>query len=103
MTPDIPTAWLQILQETFAQLVPEYEVLAYGSRVNGSGHATSDLDLVIRHPKTSDCPCPHLGRIRTALSDSNIPILVDVHDWAQLPQNFRQEIERQHTVLTKVP
>lgn len=103
MAPDLPTAWLQILQETFARLAPDYEVLAYGSRLNGLAHAASDLDLVIRHPRNSSSPCPQLGQIRTALSDSNIPIFVDVHDWAQLPQSFRQEIERQHVVLTKVP
>jgi predicted nucleotidyltransferase len=97
--PDIPAAWQQILQEIFTRLVPDFTVLAYGSRVNGSAHATSDLDLVLRHPKTPAIPCLHLSKVKAALRESNIPVSVDVQDWAQLPESFRQEIEQQHIVL----
>lgn len=36
-----------------------------------------------------------------ALRDSNIPFLVDAHDWARLPDAFLREIEREHVVLVE--
>ena len=38
------------VERILSQFVPNEEVWAYGSRVDGSGHELSDLDLVIRHP-----------------------------------------------------
>ena len=40
-----------------------------------------------------------LSALRTALQDSNVPILVQVHDWALLPEAFHNEIEREHIVI----
>ena len=35
-----------------------------------------------------------------ALEESNVPIIVQAHDWARLPESFHREIERQsHVVL----
>ena len=34
-----------------------------------------------------------------AIEKSNIPILVQAHDWAKLPESFHREIERDHVVL----
>lgn len=79
--------------------LPTAEVWAYGSRVNGQAHDGSDLDLVARQPLTPEQPLPGLAVLRAALSESRLPMLVDVHDWAELPAEFRREIERQHRVL----
>ena len=35
------------------------------------------------------------------LEQSNIPILVQPHDWARLPESFHREIERDYVVLLK--
>jgi len=75
------------------------EVWAYGSRVNGDGHDGSDLDLVLRNPVHLTQPQPQLGALRAALSESNLPMLVDVLDWARLPEDFRREIERQYVIV----
>ncbi len=80
--------------------LPHEEVWAYGSRVNGTGHSTSDLDLVVRHP--ADLTVQQgsaLSELRDALSESNIPLLVDLHDWATLPPVFWDNILKQHVVL----
>jgi predicted nucleotidyltransferase len=79
--------------------VPDAEVWAYGSRLNGASHPTSDLDLVVRNPANLSQAQPNLGRLREALSESDLPILVDVLDWARIPENFRVEIDRTHAVL----
>ncbi len=75
------------------------EVWAYGSRVSGGAHEGSDLDLVLRNPEKLDAPHKNLHRLRDALTESDLPILVEVLDWAQLPEPFRREIERRHVVL----
>ena len=36
-----------------------------------------------------------------AISESDLPTLVDVMDWARIPQAFREEIEREYVVLQR--
>jgi uncharacterized protein len=90
---------LRLLLDVLNIHVPEAEVWAYGSRVNGGGHDGSDLDLVVRHPDSLDRPQKHISALRGALSESNLPMLVDVLDWARLPEDFRREIERHHVTV----
>jgi len=79
--------------------VPQSEVWAYGSRVTGRAHAASDLDLVIRNPKDLSQKEKNIDELKAAFSESNLPFLVDVLDWARIPESFRQEIEKAHVVL----
>ena len=76
------------------QYIPQVEVWAFGSRVTGGAHECSDLDLVLRNPTDLSESIPGLGALREALSQSTIPILVEVHDWSQLPESFQAEIEK---------
>ncbi|MEY4754697.1 MAG: hypothetical protein RJA44_2372 [Pseudomonadota bacterium] len=96
---DLSTAHLRMLRELLQQHVPEAEVWAYGSRVTGGAQECSDLDLVLRQPQDLRRPTPGLPELRSALQDSMLPILVEVHDWAGLPASFRVEIERAWIVL----
>jgi len=93
---------LRILLDILQAHAPGAEIWAYGSRVNGRGHDCSDLDLVLRNPASLDQPQKQLSGLRAALSESNLPILVDVLDWARLAENFRREIERQYVVVRAV-
>ena len=79
--------------------LPEVEVWAYGSRVNGSAHECSDLDLVLRAPNLEEIDSNRLNGLRHALSESTIPILVEARDWARLPEHFHTEIQRNYTIL----
>ncbi len=96
---DLPPAHLRTLLDLLAQHAPDVEVWAYGSRVSGGAHEGSDLDLVLRNPAKLDAPQPHLPRLRDALGESNLPILVEIRDWARLPPDHRREIERCHVVV----
>ena len=78
---------------------PTIEVWAYGSRVNGRSHDASDLDLVLRNANLEPIPQASLSELIDAFEQSNIPILIEVHDWARLPPGFHQEIERDYVVL----
>ena len=78
---------------------PGIEVWVYGSRINGTSYKMSDLDLVLRGRDLEPIDVTILAAVRTAFSESNIPILVDVLDWAQIPESFRQEILTDYMVF----
>ena len=79
--------------------LPDVEVWAYGSRVNGRSHDGSDLDLVLRGPKLAEIDTSRIVDFIEALQDSTIPFLVEARDWTRLPESFHREIEREHVVL----
>ncbi len=89
----------QTLNAIFSKLKMPVEVWAYGSRVNGTAHEGSDLDLVIRTADVSPLPYDAYALLREQITDSNIPILVDIFDWTRLPASFQQNILQQYEVL----
>jgi uncharacterized protein len=96
---DLRPEWLTIIQQILATYLPEAGVIAYGSRVTGRAHEGSDLDLVVRNPHKPLMPAHNLGEVRDAFTESNLPILVDILDWARIPDSFREEIERVGVVV----
>ncbi len=88
-----------MLLDILEQHTPDAEVWAYGSRVAGDAHEGSDLDLVLRHPGQLNQPQKNIPRLRDALTESKLPMLVEVLDWARIPEPFRREIERRHVVV----
>lgn len=95
---DLPRPYRKQLEALLREHVPGVEVWAYGSRVSGESHEGSDLDLVLRSPTLEPLGGEYLDLIE-ALESSNIPILVQVFDWARLPASFHQEIELDYVVL----
>lgn len=89
----------QTLINIFSKINMPIEVWAYGSRVNGTAHEGSDLDLVIRTADLTPLPYDEYALLREQITDSNIPILVDLFDWTRLPQSFHQNILEQYEVL----
>ena len=75
------------------------EVWAYGSRVNGSAHEGSDLDLVIRTSATQKLPIEVYLNLKETIRECNVPIVVELFDWDRLPPSFHKNIEAQHEVL----
>ena len=94
----LPPRYRDHLEALLRQHVPGVTVWAYGSRVNGECHEGSDLDLALRST-TGEPLSDRLVALKDALEQSNIPILVQVHDWAHLPEAFRHEIERGYVVV----
>ncbi len=94
----LPQRYRRILEALLHEYVPDAEVWAYGSRVTGESHDGSDLDLVVRGPELK--PLGHgFFDLLEAIEKSNIPILVQAHDWARLPESFHEEIEREYIIL----
>ena len=79
--------------------VPDMEVWAYGSRVNGTAHEASDLDLVLRNHGLEPISAGRIEALREAFRESNIPIIVDVHDWTMIPESFHAEILADYVTL----
>jgi predicted nucleotidyltransferase len=74
-----------------------YEVRAYGSRVNGTSHAGSDLDLVVIGNEKPGWE--NIAKLKEAFEESNLPFRVDILDWNSIPESFQKNIKRQYTVL----
>ncbi len=91
-----------MLEALLQEHLPEAEVWAYGSRVNGESHDGSDLDLVLRGPGLAKIDITRLVDFEEALRDSTVPFLVEAHDWARLPESFHREIQRNHVIITSV-
>ncbi|MCF7978776.1 MAG: nucleotidyltransferase domain-containing protein [Chromatiaceae bacterium] len=98
----LPARYLAIVQDILRRYLPHAEVWAYGSRVNGDHYDASDLDLVVRQPDDLTRRQPNLDEVAAAFSDSDLPILVQIVDWARIPEAFREEIEAGYVVLQRV-
>ena len=96
---DLLSKHRRVLEALLRKHLPDVEVWAYGSRVNGRSHDGSDLDLVLRGPGLKKIPIDCLAEFEEAVRESNIPFLVEARDWARLPESFHREIERDHVVL----
>ena len=89
----------QTLLQIFSAFNVPVEVWAYGSRVSGTAHTGSDLDLVIRSSDLKKLPVDFFMEVKEKITDSNIPIVVELFDWARLPESFHRNIEVKHEVL----
>ena len=98
---DLPRRYREQIEALLREHVPGVEVWAYGSRVNGRSHEGSDLDLVLRGPDLKRIDSGQLMDLTEALEESNVPIIVQTHDWARLPERFHREIERKYVVLVE--
>jgi predicted nucleotidyltransferase len=98
-TLDLPQKYLKLVESLLRTHVPDMEVWAYGSRVSGGSHDASDLDLVLRNPHNLQEEVASLAELKEAFIESNLPIRVDVMDWARIPESFHREIERAHVVV----
>ena len=96
----LPRRYREQLEALLSKHVPGVEVWAYGSRVNGESHDGSDLDLALRGPALEPLDGGYYDLLE-AIEKSNIPILVQAHDWAMLPESFHREIERDYVVVQK--
>lgn len=93
---DINERQREILLSLLHRYLPGVVVWAYGSRVRFTARPNSDLDLVV-------FTRPEQRRIVAALNDqlaeSDLPFLVDLHVWDEVPEKFHDIIREQYVVL----
>ncbi|MCV6607492.1 MAG: nucleotidyltransferase domain-containing protein [Campylobacterales bacterium] len=78
------------------------KILAYGSRVTGEAHDTSDLDMVVVSKDGGKIDIEDLINFKEKLQDSNIPILTQVLDWNRIPEGFHKNILENCEELVRV-
>jgi predicted nucleotidyltransferase len=88
---------LERIQKILRQRIPDRSVWAFGSRVNGNARKYSDLDLVI----LGDVPLSlnQFFHIAEDFDESDIPFRIDLHDWNQIPAQFKPNITKQYVAL----
>jgi predicted nucleotidyltransferase len=96
-----PRDWQEVCHILRAH-VPEYPVWAFGSRVQGTAKAYSDLDLAIITQQPLSLT--KTAALKEAFDESNLSIRVDIVDWATTSETFRQIIAQHKVVVqTGVP
>jgi len=93
----LPARYLQILLALLRQHLPQAEVWAYGSRITGDYYEASDL--VVRNPTDLSLASDGILDLQEALVESDIPILVQVVEWARIPVSFHAELEVAYVVV----
>lgn len=91
-----PRDW-EIVRNVLARHVPQYEVWAFGSRAKGTAKEYSDLDLAIITDQPLDLSLS--AAISDDFTESDLPIKVDVVDWATTGEAFRLIIEKDKIVV----
>lgn len=80
-----------------SECVPGQTVWAFGSRVTGKAKPYSDLDLLIRTEQPLSLE--NMATLNEAFDESDLPIRVDVIDWASTSATFREIIEQNYVVI----
>lgn len=88
--------FLNEIKSIIEQTYPNAVVWAYGSRVDGTAHEGSDLDLVVKDFGQNNA---YLYELKEKLKESNVPFLIDIFEFNKLPQSFQKEIEKNYIVF----
>ena len=93
---DITTRDYKTLKYLLNAYLPGTTVWAFGSRVKFTSKPESDLDLVAFFQSEQE---GSLTELKDAFAESDLPFKVDILDWGTIPDNFKQNIEKDYVVL----
>ncbi len=93
---DLKPEYLREVKNILRQHVPEITVWVFGSRVNGKTQTYADLDLAL----ITDEPLSanRFWALKNAFSVSDLPILVDVVDWSEISDEFKEIVKANYEV-----
>ena len=84
---------MRAIQSILAQQLPQAQVFAFGSRVNGAPRKYSDIDLAIVLPQPLGLR--KLRQLKDAFEDSDLEICVDIVDWSVADPDFKAAVQAQ--------
>jgi type I restriction enzyme S subunit len=93
-TIDVELKDLKIVKSIFARHLPYKQVWAYGSRVKWTATHTSDLDCIVFGATDSE-----IADAKEAFDESDIPFEVQLLNWENIPEDFRENIREQYFIL----
>ena len=93
---DITATQQKTLLAILRRYIPGVLVWAYGSRVKFTARLYSDLDLVAFAPPAQR---PAIADLNDELAESDLPFLVDLHIWDDVPEHFHDIIRKDYVVL----
>ncbi|MDP2806355.1 MAG: nucleotidyltransferase domain-containing protein [Gallionellaceae bacterium] len=88
---DVKPEHLAIVKSILNTYLPDREIFAFGSRVTGKAKPTSDLDLCVIG---ESLPFEIAANLKLAFSNSDIPYAVDLVEWANCSESFRELIRK---------
>ena len=95
---DITAEQRKTILTLLERYLPSVEAWAYGSRAKWTARPESDLDLVVlATPEQKG----QVASLREAFEESDLPFRVDLFVWDEVPDSFRDKIEKNHTVLAR--
>lgn len=94
---DLRPDQMAIVEDILAEYVPDCEVRAFGSRITWTAKDYSDLDLAVIGDGALGWK--KLGLLKEAFEESTLPIRVDVLDWHEITESFRETIEDDCVVI----
>lgn len=94
---DLDPKHLELVKKILKQQAPQYLVLVFGSRIEGTAKKYSDLDLVLKGDEK--VPLKILSSLKEALAKSNLPFQVDIIDWHRITPEFQGVIMRRFLVV----
>jgi len=97
---DLEPRHLAIVRNILERHAPRYEVRAFGSRVAGTARRLSDLDLAVMTERPLSWS--ELADLRDAFTESDLPMKVDLIDWATASDEFRRIVEQRFEVVQAV-
>ncbi len=94
LTPEHRAQVLDIIRRR----LPDARIWVYGSRAKGRARRYSDLDLMLDgHGKT--IPARVMGDLDEDFDESNLPIIVDLHDMALTDARFLDRVRKDFLLL----
>lgn len=88
---------LDLIQQILGDIVPQCEVWAFGSRVNGNPKPFSDLDLALIGSQA--IPLGTRANLAEAFSESDLPWKVDLVDWHSISPEFQKIIQTNYEII----
>jgi type I restriction enzyme S subunit len=82
-----------------AHLLPRFKTWVFGSRATGRARRYSDLDLAIDAGRR--LTLDEIAELAEAFSDSDLPYKVDLVDWHDIDDRWRQTIVAERVALSE--
>lgn len=98
---DLKPAYLKKVKKILSGNVPEYDVLVYGSRADGTAKTYSYLDLAVMSEKPL-APAL-LGKLAAEFTSAGFPFRVETIDWGSTGGSFRKEIRKTGVLIQQSP